>query len=119
MWIKQQIQIVVEIQGFNCLWLSCKKNYKNILTDYKNDKRANEISGSDRKQKCRWFDEIDTWNSKCASAHNHTPASAQERDETCSTPTTTPENFQPSPSTTPSTREKKKKTQKKIEGILQ
>ncbi len=61
---------------------------------------------------CRWFDEMDAWNSKRASVHNKIPASAQEGSETCSTPPTTPEIFQPSPSTapptSPSTQKKKK-----------
>jgi hypothetical protein len=62
---------------------------------------------------------MDTWNNKRANAHNQIPASAQEGDDTCGTPPTTPEIFQPSPSITPSTQEKKKKTQEKIEGFLQ
>ena len=56
MWVKLQIRMVAGIRGFNRSWLSCKKKYKNILAEYRNDKRANEISGSDRKQECRWFD---------------------------------------------------------------
>ena len=119
MWVKLQLQMVTGIRGFNRSWLSCKKKYKNILTEYRNDKHANEISGSDHKQECRWFDEMDTWNNKCTSMYNQIPASAQERNEICSTPPTTPEFFQPNPSTTPSTQEKKKKTQEKIEGLLQ
>jgi hypothetical protein len=119
MWVKLQLRMVAGIRGFNRSWLSCKKKYKTILAEYRNDKRANEISGSDRKQECRWFDEMDTWNSKRASVHNQIPASAQEGDETCATPPTTPEISQPSPSTAPSTQEKKKKTQEKIEGLLQ
>ena len=111
--------MVAGIRGFNHSWLSCKKIYKNILAEYRNDKRANEILGSDRKQECRWFDEIDTWNSKRASVHNQIRTSAQERDETCGIPLTISEIFQPSPFTAPSTQEKKKKTQKKIEGLLQ
>ena len=82
--------MVAGIRGFNRSWLSCKKKYKNILAEYRNDKRANEISDSDCKQECKWFDEIDTWNSKRASVHNKIPASAQEGSETCSTPPTTP-----------------------------
>jgi hypothetical protein len=82
MWVKLQIQMVAGIQGFNRSWLSCKKKYKSILAQCKNNKRANEIPGSNRKQKCRWFDEMDTWNSKRVSVHNQIPASAQEGNET-------------------------------------
>jgi hypothetical protein len=57
--IKLQIRIVAAIKAFNRSWLSCKKKYKTILSEYRTDKRANEISGSDRKQKCKWFTKID------------------------------------------------------------
>jgi hypothetical protein len=77
MWVKLQTRMVAGIRGFNRSWLSCKKKYNNILAKYWNDKRANEISGSDRKQECRWFDEMDTWNSKRASVHNQISANAQ------------------------------------------
>jgi hypothetical protein len=40
-------------------WLSCKKKYKYILADYRNDKMANEISGAYGHQEYRWFTEID------------------------------------------------------------
>jgi hypothetical protein len=36
-----------------------QKKYKTILNEYKIDKRANEISDSDRKQECKWFTEMD------------------------------------------------------------
>jgi hypothetical protein len=35
-----------------------KKKYKFIISDYKNDKRANEILGADRHQECRWSIEM-------------------------------------------------------------
>ena len=81
---------MAEIWGFNRSWLPYKKKYNNILAEYRNNKRANEISGSDRKQECRWYDKIDTWNSKRASVHNQTPTSAQEGDEIYDTSPTTP-----------------------------
>lgn len=52
-WVKLQVRMVAGIRGFNRTWLSCKKKYKTILAEYRNDKRANEISGTDRKQECR------------------------------------------------------------------
>jgi hypothetical protein len=45
--------MVVAIKGFNMSRLSYKKKYKFILTDYRNDRRANEISGADRHKNCR------------------------------------------------------------------
>jgi hypothetical protein len=52
-WIKLHVRMVAGIRGFNRTWLSYKKKYKAILKEYRNDKRANEISGTDRKQDCR------------------------------------------------------------------
>ena len=52
-----------------------------IYTEYKNDKRANEISGSDRHQECKWFDQLDIWNSTCACLKNQIPASATEGED--------------------------------------
>lgn len=54
-WIKLQIHLVATIKGFNHSWLSCKIKYKNILKEYKFDKKANEVFGSDRVQECKWY----------------------------------------------------------------
>ena len=70
--------MVAAIRGFNRSWESCKKKYKIIWTEYKNDKRANEISGSDRHQDCKWFEQLDVWNSTRACVKNQIPASATE-----------------------------------------
>jgi hypothetical protein len=51
-WLKLQIQLVAAIKGFNRSRLSCKKKYKSILADYKNDKMANGVSCADRYQEC-------------------------------------------------------------------
>jgi hypothetical protein len=51
--------MVAGIKGFNRTWLSCKKKYKAILKEYRNDKKVNEILGTYRKQDCKWFDEMD------------------------------------------------------------
>jgi hypothetical protein len=61
---------------------------------------------------------MNAWKNKRASVYNQIPSSAQEGDETCGTPPTTPEILQPSPSKTPFTQKKKKKNKKKIEGLL-
>jgi hypothetical protein len=65
--------MVTGIKGFNCIWLFCKKKYKTILKEYKNDKKANEIKCIDKKQNCRWCDEMDIWNNTCASVKNAIP----------------------------------------------
>ena len=121
-WVKLQLRMVAGIRGFNRTWLSCKKKYKTILADYRNDKRANEILGTDRKQECRWFDEMDIWNSTRASVHNQIPASAMEGDSTFGTPSTPPplvESAHVHPPSAPNTQDKKKKNQDKIEELLQ
>jgi hypothetical protein len=61
--------MVAEIKRFNYTWLFCKKKYKAILKEYKNDKKANAISCIGRKQDYRWFDEMDIWNSTHASVN--------------------------------------------------
>jgi hypothetical protein len=58
--------MVAAIQGFDHSWESSKVVY----TEYKNDKRANEILGLDRHQECKWFDQLDVWNSTHACVKN-------------------------------------------------
>ena len=116
-WIKLHIRMVVAIKGFNQSWSSCKKKYKTILNVYGTNKRANEILGSDRKQEYKRFTEMDQSHGSRVSAYNDIPASASEswiEDVISSTPT-------PSQTTTsaPPIQEKKKKTQEKIETILE
>jgi hypothetical protein len=72
-WLKLQIRLVAAIKGFNRSCLSCKKKYKYILANNINDKRANEISGADRQQECRWFTEMDEWHDNTASVRNQIP----------------------------------------------
>ena len=67
--------MVEAIRGFEHSWKSCKKKYKIIYAEYKNDKRANEIFGSDRHQDCKWFDQLNVWNSTRACVKNQIPAS--------------------------------------------
>ena len=106
----------------NWTWLSCKKKYKRILTEYRNEKRANEISGTDPKQECYRFDEMDIWNSTQASIHNQIPASVMEGDSTFGIPSTPPpivESPKLHPPSAPNTQEKKKKNQNRIKELLQ
>lgn len=44
---------MVAIQGFNCYWLSYKRTYNFIIKEYKCNKRANEVSKTNKKQECR------------------------------------------------------------------
>ena len=68
--------MVAAIKEFNQSWLSRKKKYKTILNEYKTDKRANEILGSDRIHECKWFTEMNQCHGSKASVHNKIPASA-------------------------------------------
>ncbi|CAA9492270.1 MAG: hypothetical protein AVDCRST_MAG96-1567 [uncultured Segetibacter sp.] len=115
-WLKLQAKMVAAIRGFDRSWESCKKKYKVIWTEYKNDKRANEISGSDRHQECKWFEQLDIWNSTRACVKNQIPASSTEGED---------ENDEDKGSSALRDREvtpkqdKKKKFQDKLEVILE
>lgn len=80
-WIKFQACIVTRIRNFNCTWLSYKRKYRTILNDYRNEKRMNKVSRSDRKHECRWFDEMNISNNTCASVYNQIRVSAMEKDK--------------------------------------
>jgi hypothetical protein len=73
--------MVATIRGFDRSWKSCKKKYKIMYTEYKIDKRANEISGTDRHQECKWFDKVHVWNSTHACVKNHISTSAMEGED--------------------------------------
>jgi hypothetical protein len=68
--------MVAAICGFDQTWESYKKKYKVVYTKYKNDKKVNEISSTDRHQECKCFDQLDVWNSTHACVKNHNPANA-------------------------------------------
>jgi hypothetical protein len=108
--------MVTTIQGFDHSWKSCKKKYKVIYTKYKNDKRANEISGLDRHQECKWFDQLDVWNSTYICVKNQIPASATKGEDESHEYKGSPELQEPE--VIPK-QEKKKKFQDKLEGILE
>ena len=103
--------------------MSYKKIYKSILSDYKNDKRANEISGADKHQECKWFTEIDECHVSTASVRNQIPASATESTPEDVIPSTPPSQTTtattPNSTQTTSTQDKKKKNQEKIELLLE
>jgi hypothetical protein len=114
--LKVQGRTVAAIRGFDRSWESCKKKYKVVYTEYKNDKRAYEISGSDRHQECKWFDQLDVWNSTHACVKNQIPTSAtkgeDERHEDKGLPKLQEPEVIPK-------QEKKKKFQDKLKGILE
>ena len=115
-WLKVQAGMVVAIRGFEHSWKSCKKKYKVIYIKCKNDKRANEISGSDRHQECKWFDQLDVWDSTCASVKNQIPTCATKGENESHEDKGSLElqELEVIPK-----QEKKKKFQDKLEGILE
>jgi hypothetical protein len=108
--------MVAAIRGFDRSWESCKNKYKVIYTEYKNDKRANEISGSDRHQECKWFDQLDVWNSTRACVKNQIPASAIEGEDD-NDEDKSPSNLQDR-NVIPKQEKKKKKLQDNLEIFL-
>ena len=104
------------IRGFDRSWKSCKKKYKTIYAEYKNDKRANKIYGSDRHQDCKWFDQLDVWNSTCACVKNQIPTSVTEgKDENDEDKTSSDLQDR---KVTPKQEKKKKKFQENLENVV-
>jgi 5-methylcytosine-specific restriction endonuclease McrBC GTP-binding regulatory subunit McrB len=108
-WIKLHARMVSSLRNFGRTWLACKKKYKTLLVEYKNDKRSNEISGHERRE-CQYYEQMDMWNGQRASVVNQMPASAQEDDAQHTTEQNSPAS---------ATKDKKKKFQDKMEGFLE
>ena len=73
--------MVATISDFDRTWKSYKKNYKVIYIKYKNNKRANEILGTDRYQECKFFDKLNIRNSTRACIKNHILTSTKEGED--------------------------------------
>ena len=83
---------------------------------------ANEISSVDIHQECRWSIEIDEWHGNTANVRNQIPASATKSTFEDIIPSTHPYQATTATtlnSTTTFTQDKKKKTQEKIELLLE
>ena len=59
---------------------SCRKKWSTIYNDYKEDKAMNMRSGSQRSEKCRWFQLVDEFMSDRAHVVSHAHASATNPD---------------------------------------
>ena len=55
---------------------ACRKKWTSIYNDYKEDKAMNMRSGSDRSEKCRWYQLVDEFMSDRAHVKAHAHASA-------------------------------------------
>ena len=113
--MKVEARMVATIWKFDRSWESCKEKYKVIYTKYKNDKRANEISGLDRHQECKWFDQLNVRNSTRACVKNQIPTSSSEDEDESHEDKGSLELQEPE--VIP--KQEKKKFQDKLEGILE
>ena len=59
---------------------ACRKKWSTIYNDYKEDKAMNMRSGSDRSEKCRWYQLVDEFMSDRAHVVSHAHASAMNPD---------------------------------------
>ena len=59
---------------------ACRKKWSSIYNEYKEDKAMNMRSGSDRSEKCRWYQLIDEFMSDRAHVISHAYASAMDPD---------------------------------------
>jgi hypothetical protein len=114
--LKVQARMVATICDFDRSWESCKKKYKIVYNEYKNDKRANEILGTDRHQECKWFDQLDVWSSSCACVKNQISTSTTEGEDESHEDKGSLELQEPEIILK---QEKNKKFQDKLEGILE
>ena len=64
---------------------ACRKKWSTIYNDYKEDKAMNMRSGSQRSEKCRWFQLVDEFMSDHAHVVSHAHASASNPDGSKST----------------------------------
>lgn len=100
--------MVAKILGFSHTWLTYKKK------EYKNDIRWNEVYTMDKKENCRWYNEMDVWNNICASIKITIVASAIEKDKDQEH-----EQEQDNLSTPLAIRQYKKSHQDKLNGLLE
>jgi hypothetical protein len=59
---------------------ACRKKWSSIYNDYKEDKAINMRSGSDRSEKCRWYQAVDEFISDMTHVVSHAHASATNPD---------------------------------------
>lgn len=66
---------------------ACRKKWSSIYNDYKEDKAMNMKLGSQRSEKCRWFQLVDEFMFDRANVVSHAHASARNPDGVKSTAT--------------------------------
>ena len=79
-WCRLHTKLVSLCPDFTKDSESCRKKWSTIYNDYKEDKALNMRSGSQRSEKCRWFQLVDEFMSDRAHVVAHAHASATNPD---------------------------------------
>ena len=79
-WSRLHTKLVALCPDFTKDSEACRKKWSNIYNDYKEDKAMNMRSGSDRSEKCRWYQLVDEFMSDRAHVVSHAHASAMNPD---------------------------------------
>ena len=79
-WSRLHKKLVTFFPDFTKDSEACRKKWSNIYNDYKEDKAMNMRSGSDRYEKCRWYQLVDGFMSDRAHVVSHAHVSAMNPD---------------------------------------
>jgi hypothetical protein len=74
-WLKLHARMVAVIPGLNRTAEACKKKFNVLYKQYRLDKMANGVSGSDRHE-CKFYDAFDQWWHQTGTVMKHVTASA-------------------------------------------
>ena len=74
-WSRLHVRLVSLCPEFPKDSEACRKKWSSIYNDYKEDKAMNMRSGSDRSEKCRWYQLVDEFMSDRAHVVSHAHAS--------------------------------------------
>ena len=84
-WSRLHVKLVSLCPDFTKDSEACRKKWSSIYNDYKEDKAMNMRSGSDRSEKCRWYQLVDEFMSDRVHVVSHAHASATNPDGVKST----------------------------------
>ena len=79
-WSRLHLKLVSLCPDFPKNSEACRKKWSSIYNDYKEDKAMNMRSGSERSEKCRWYQLVDEFMSDRAHVVSHAHASATDPD---------------------------------------
>lgn len=78
--IKLCARVIFGLRDFETTWLACKKKYKVLLMEYKNDKHSNKTLAHDKRE-CQQYEHMVMWDGERASVVNQMPPNAQQVNE--------------------------------------